>query len=495
MVVPDDHVHAARLRSLAVAEPGASRVVELGTLGLDLVRTEHFGTLVHEFHHFWQVMAFPFQYLQALRELNFLLSVVHSLALIPGRLSTREFELDQPWRDTLMAPTRTMAVQVANDTLVLHEETADESASPSAWALSETGLLEASTSIFEFQALAGASGDAAGYQRWLNVSRSRYSSVFRLLSQFWDADEAYAALPSLVRAAFHTTEPCATFANLLVEAPRQIGPAHPLGSDVYFARVYDLLADVLPTVRGSDYPAATSPRPPWAQAPYFISESDGRQWLEPDSIHLATPVAEAYYEARARDIIAMSDLLRPHDRAVIDRLWAVGPPFITMTFRHPGVLMRDSVTVVSPILGDSTLHPAHEWADLGTEGAEVTVRGAMAELLRLRGVGLTLANVPLGLRHHCHHHSCPMHETGVCRFWTAIPRRWDRCTFPAWFAAASNHVLTRAGDLVPRSAYRDFPEDWPEGWRVCAGMTQRDWLARSDLTAKSKRPMSWPHLE
>ena len=497
MLVPEAYPKADLLRTLAEAPASLTRSLGLVQIGLELLRSEYESTMVHEFHHFFQLVAFPFQYLQALRELCLVMGLLQSIAG-PYRdevLTLDQIELPSIWEWTLSAPTRGWALSVVDDALRILAPDLDAGAEgvPSPSSISEVALLEESTSVFEFQALRGERGSGEEYRAWLRQGPARYSAVFRWLERRFGTDETYAALPALARASFHTTEPCVTFATLLKEAPARIAPAASIGSDSYYLRVVDLLADLLPTLReGSNYPAPNEPRPAPPSEPLFIRPADVARWITAEPWQMAGAAAAFYYSGLVDGTFETTDLLRPFDPQALSRLWTLTPMMLIIRLRHPGVLPRDAIGVVSPLVASVPWPPDQAGTQAENNSRPVSYRDAAGELQRIRAVGLALARVPLAIGHNCHHTDCPIHRFGACRWWTAIPREWPQCTFPAWFAGATNHVVTTMGDLAPLAFYSGLPPEWPAGWRRFAGLTEYDWLTNHPSHDVTGLGPEWP---
>lgn len=67
----------------------------------------------------------------------------------------------------------------------------------------------------------GAEGTGKGYRRWIREpQRPRYSTTFNFLARVLGEENAYVALPALVRAAFCTTHPLEVFASLVAMTVR-----------------------------------------------------------------------------------------------------------------------------------------------------------------------------------------------------------------------------------------------------------------------------------
>jgi hypothetical protein len=494
MLVPQDHPQAKRVESLALAPPGEERSRGLTEVCQEMLVSDYGSTWVHESHHFLQLLTFPFQYLQALREL---LTVTGLLSALHGPYRDEVLTLDASplppeYSWTYFAPVRAWGLAYGDNELrVIGPATdADVPVQLSPSSVSEAALLEESTSIFEFQASHGEPGTGSAYRAWLSAGPSRYSAVFRWLARLWGTEEAYAALPALVRAAFHTTEPCVAFALLL---KARVAPARELGSEAYYVRALDLLADLLPTLReGTNYPAYTEPRPAPSDRPLFIRESDLDRWIAVEPRQLVAVLAGIYRRGLAQGHFLTSDLFRPFESEVLGRLGRLSPLMLVMSLRHPAVLPRDTVGAVNPLVADLELPPEHVWSKLGGKDRPITYGDAVVQLQRMRAVGLALARVPLTIGHNCHHTECPLHKAGVCRWWTAIPRQWTECAFPAWFALETNHIVTTMGDLAPRKFYSTLPSEWPDGWKRFSRFTQRDWLTKGPSVKTGPGEAKWP---
>lgn len=109
--------------------------------------------------------------------------------------------------------------------------------------LTETQLIEEDASIFQYKTEIGGPGTGKGYYRYLQ-ERGRYTMAFKFLANMIGVDNAYIALPPLVRAAFMTTWPMTTFSNLVAFTVR-VSKNIPtdLGINDYFKYLIDALED------------------------------------------------------------------------------------------------------------------------------------------------------------------------------------------------------------------------------------------------------------
>lgn len=107
--------------------------------------------------------------------------------------------LSPEWRETFYAPTTLYRLGGSREAGVSIDpcDPRDRRGND----LSESDLIEEDASIFQYKVEIGADGTGQGYARWLH-EKHRYTMVFKFLSRLLGPENAYTALPPLVRADF-----------------------------------------------------------------------------------------------------------------------------------------------------------------------------------------------------------------------------------------------------------------------------------------------------
>src|ERR1700691_4394142 len=153
-----------------------------------MLETELMPTLLHEWHHFLQMIAYPFQYLQACRELKLALLVAESVRQQPDEtFRLHEFQLGQGYREVVRAPVR--ALRIIEDgryfTVAEEETPADRRDHRD---ISETYLAEEATNVFVYRQSGGTESGRA-FSTWLEQT-STYEVALLFLESFWKPGEA-----------------------------------------------------------------------------------------------------------------------------------------------------------------------------------------------------------------------------------------------------------------------------------------------------------------
>jgi len=484
LLIPQSHVaHGLAVELASRPAREGQQAGAIFQLGIAMLETELKPTLLHEWHHFLQMIAYPFQYLQACRELKLALLVAESVRQQPDEtFRLHEFQLGQGYREVVRAPVRAMRIiEDGRYFTVAEEETPADRRDHRD--ISETYLAEEATNVFVYRQSGGTESGRA-FSTWLQQA-STYEVVFRFLERVWNADEAYLALTPLVQAAFFTTEPCAGFVALVNYClQRGLLPSR-LGIDEFYNQLIALVSRLEPV-----YPDADSPRETEAQGKFFmIRMADFLALVEREVLHPAMPIARAYLTRLRRNQKALRELLHPLPQPLFRELRkSFTPAFTSIQIRPEGYPRRSSVVQPNSLL----LEPVpdrHPFQDLRVNGLPPAYAQAALEIQRRKDLGFSLmTQAARRIEHRCPHVSCPMHAGGASRRWFPVPPTWQECPFPGWFAHNTAHIVDPATSMVlpmgrrPRSSRRARTEllaSWPEGWRRFLSFTEQDWLRAS----------------
>jgi hypothetical protein len=387
----------------------------------------HYPLVVHEWAHMLQAIAYPGVYLAAVRAL-----VLGERIWIELQEDPEDWPLRRPvptaWWSTIQMPTQPWRFWV-DDQLVVQAAVADRS-DRRRNEIAETDLLEEDASIFQYKVEIGADGSGQGYRRWLS-EQHRYRSCFKFLVGLLGVEEAYVALPGIVRACFRTTSPLLTFVRLvratLVETPRTLAKRD---ADAYLRWAMDV------TERGLGLPRAPIEFSTLADTTdAFV---DDRAW--------ATLIESGWHPLQqlARTIRAESDgdpaapewLLHPWQQfqrspqrpsqEFFDTYW---PPLAAVAVAHRELLTGDAILMISErkYMPDADERKAFYFA--------------MTSILRRHIAFQIFGGHHDDLPHPCPHHQCEYHATGLCQRWPNIPSDPRDCPFPQWFSQHSGRRI------------------------------------------------------
>ncbi len=480
LLIPANHVTHA----LAVQLSGPTRDAEQGTLvarlGIGLLSTRFEPTLLHEWHHFLQMLAYPFQYLQACRELKLLLGLVEMANQDPGlSFDLHSLEIHPAGREMLRAPARSARIIHAGDLYTVEEEETAPGERDDR-DISETLLAEEATSVFVYRTTGGAE-DGRAYRDWLDQHHS-YEATFSFLERLWGPDEAFLALTPLVQASFFTTEPCAGFLALVNHCCKHRLRPSELGVTEFYRQLFGLLTRLPPV-----YLDADAPRESWAQGRIFmIRAADFAGLVEREVLHPARPVALAYIERLKSDQARWLELLTPLPTETLSELrGGFQPAYTSIQLRPEGHHGYASVALPNKLLLEP-VPEGHPYRQTPLHGKIPTYAQAGLEIQRLKDVGLGMVTRAASrIDHRCPHAECPMYQTGASRRWFPVPPSWPECPFPAWYAHHTRHVIDPLTSRVvplggtgrrPGGARGGPLDSWPDGWRRYLGWSTRQWL-------------------
>ena len=491
LLIPSSHVNHALAAQLSGPTRNAEQGSQVGMLGIALLSTEFEATLLHEWHHFLQMLSYPFQYLQACRELKLLLGLVEMVSQ-DSSLSFDLHALPIPpaMRELLRAPARAARIVTVGD----FHTVADEEIPPGERDdrdISETLLAEEATSVFVYRMTGGAE-DGQAYRDWLDRNHS-YEATFRFLDRLWGPDDAFLALTPLVQASFFTTEPCAGFLALVNHCCRHRLRPSELGVTEFYRRLFGLLTRLPPV-----YPDADAPRETWARGRLFmIRAADFAGLVEREVLHPARPVALAYIERLKSDLARWLDLLAPLPAETFRTLRGdFQPAYTSVQLRPEGHHGYGSVAMPNKLLL-GPVPEGHPYRQVPVHGKIPSCAQAGLEIQRLKDAGLGMVTQAASrVDHRCPHADCPMRQSGASRRWFPVPPSWPECPFPAWYAHHTRHGIDPlAGRVVPlggigrRPARAGGPLDsWPSGWSRYLDWSTLQWL-------EAGSPVAMPELD
>lgn len=449
-------------------------------LGMAMLQTEFLPTLLHEWHHFLQLIAYPFRYLQACRELKLAVNVAESVRLQPDiRFRLHELPVNRAYREVFRAPVRAMRIIEWGDYFsVAEDETPADQCDHRD--ISETYLAEEATNIFVYRQTGGKE-DGRAYSQWLQRSNT-YEVCFRFLERVWDADEAYLALTPLVQASFFTTEPCAGFVALVNYClQRGLLPSR-LGVDEFYNRLIALVSRLQRV-----YPDADAPRETEALGKFhMIALVDYLALVDREVIHPAMPIAKLYAARLRDDPRSLRELLHPLPETAFRELrQRYMPTYTSFRIRPEGSPGFGSVVIPNDLLV-GPVPDGHPYGGLLINGKPPAYAQAALEVQRLKDLGFSLVTRSASrIEHRCPHTSCPIYPTGASRRWFPVPPTWQECPFPGWFAYYTAHMVDPETSIIepmgkrPRASRRARQEllaSWPDGWKGYLSFTGADWL-------------------
>lgn len=450
----------------------------LGSMSFAYLMAEAPGTRWHEWHHFLQTLAYPFQYVQMCRHLAFALGVVNSLQTYSDQFEFRRVPVEEQWLETHLAPARLYRVVEDEDGLgvarIVEPKERDDRD------ICEIELLEEATNIFVYRAEDGPE-DGSAYSAWLRRGGTKYEVVFRLLSRLLGEMDAYLALGPLVQAAFFTTEPCAAFVMLVNLCLRDGLRPSLFGVDDFYASLLNFVSAALPSI----VPDALAPREtPRLGKLFRITMSGLAQVIEEEYMQVARPIARKYVTRLREEPATRVELLHPMTEQDRVRLWQdFSPPVLNMQLHVQGQRIPGSTMMMNRQLFTIEMPSDHPWKAIAKEAKADNYFTLYIITQRMKDTGLALATSTNDrIPHRCVHKACPYYATNACRRWFPIPDDWRTCTFPGWLLNATGHALVPGtGVLEPGKSFRHgWPTWWETDWKHSAFASFDAWFKAAE---------------
>ena len=455
------HVHARR-EDL----PGGAPAQEADAATSNEWFAEYLGAqgafvLEHESRHVHQIMAYPALYLRAIREYHWALAALadfrergdleydptgqYSIVLDPSAPEVR-FLTDNYRTTVVLCPagcTHDGRVVWGNDPLLDQVDRIRF--------ISETTLLEAEALVIQYR-LATRRGFVGGFRSWARARRvnpSAVNDIVTVLCGTRDREPIERAvlnlIPALVWHAFHTSRPATAFFNFL--------DALLAGSDVEGLRSVDIdmLFGIVGSVRfephfldhcplfdpGSFNELAHKGMPTTESFVQFDESSATWQALvavEP-GYALSGAIAFRVPDGRWPDPLDFVDP-RPD---MIERLQIAYPPSAYVLRVAPGRTQDSGGGFYRRWI------PRTPWRDRDSDnfGGRLVLLEVAQTLLANVYVVVPRPEAQYGgdVQPTCWHVACPVHPTGLCRFWDSIPGDYRQCEYLQTMPEVMQHLI------------------------------------------------------
>jgi|GEM_PF-5920180 len=403
----------------------------LSQIALKVLVTDFRGTYYHEWHHCLQAIFYPYYYLQSWRELSIALNILADLRHSSQTATLGQISLPPESYETITHTSMVYGIEIEHGMLKLvPRELADLRPSD----ITLTDLIEDATSIFQFKVENASEGSGTAYRQWIRGRRSVYSNVFTLLSKLMGVDAAYVALPPLVQLSFATTGPVTAFLSLVNYTLRTHTPPEVLGCDLYYKALRSRCAA---TFTGKD-PDPNSPTS--SDELTFMDLETYRRLVANTPNHTVYPLALRYLDLVSTDPSVENSLFhpyRPDVQTLLNEYFL--PPITVIRLYYELLQARDTLLIVNPWL------VSQPWPQI----PDITYSDYLREVMKRKDLAYSLfSDINNYLEHNCHHAECPYYPTNVCRRWSAVPKDWAQCPFPAWFATITGRSIdVTSGEL------------------------------------------------
>lgn len=403
---------------------------------------EVYNLLVHESHHYWQSIHYPFLFY-----INFL--EYHSLCLMRLKLESIEdnsIAIGSLFVEPIYKINFTYCSDKFryfwndNNQLSIRIDDVVDNSKYDIDVFCLNDLIEEATMIFQYKVLEAAPGAEHYFLKMQNPANRGYKKLYKFLIRRFSPAYAYHFIPILVQLAFHTTEPKSMFMNLV-----NMTILHGLSEGKYSDMDYGVLKSILEThvdpVHFSVHETmAIEKMPVGVINSDFYREIVNFSHSNKLSIHYPLSVhALKYIDLIFTDKKIEETLIRVNQNNFIEILDRFYPFAIHFNF-------LDQETRNTALLCWSP-----DFTEIEIDETMVSYSYIIKEQMNMQDVTVNLFfNVHKETPHHCDHKDCPYYSMLLCSKWNSIPKRFENCRFPAWFAIHYHYKLSPVENLLLR---------------------------------------------
>ncbi|KAF2328092.1 hypothetical protein [Flavobacterium ginsenosidimutans] len=383
----------------------------------------------HELHHYLQGIAYPYLYYLTCIEMKTLFLAHHQINTHKEEIDISDskfIRVEQSYYTNLSYQLYNYRFEWKGDKLTIDNNEINPEADENVFCTND--LVENSTSIFHYKIIYGENASAEGYWKWLrNPANKSYKNLFLFLSNRLGYEMIYEFLPVISLLSFYTTEPLHALCTLFnkVEYFGDDSLNYPKKGRIILSMTYQHL-----DFGFSDYTFITD-------TPVgFITDEQIKKFLdETETFHLHSP-SKQFFEERE---IYEDALLNPSKNKNFDLL--------AKNFRP--------IAIHYNFTDFQTRHTAFHYnipADVDRNNVELEI----AEMAKIKDTVLSLTSrFNTVLPRTCHHGNCTYFKLNLCHRWNAIPKDYNFCSFPSWFALNFNKEIDPIKErLLPLSEKR-----------------------------------------
>ena len=382
---------------------------------------------VHEFHHYWQSLFYPFLYFVHVIEYMTIQEIAKSIRLTNIQIiPINGIKIHPEFRTNLEYLTISFTLVWDSEQLSLQQDPSGNKNNGSVWeSFTFNDFIEDPTSIFEYK-MTTADPNGGGYSAWLkNPANNAYKKLYRFLEKIVGSENAYNILPMLVQVAFHTTEPASGLCNVFNYWYRMKN----LKAKSFFPTFHDyldtkFLLEIHYPVKDIDFnePIALSHLPTVYIGEKIIENLIAFNFSVGQELNYY-PLADHFrkYQANRSSSPEVENFLfdpKPN----IGSLLREFEPFAIHQFIIDFHGRNSTITVGKDF--------AHKKFNNDTWTFSQLLKELMKSVTTTQAIISDHLNV---LPHNCHHLKCPYYPLGKCRGWNAIPQNYETCGFPFWF--------------------------------------------------------------
>lgn len=407
------------------ASPDIKEELTLENIRYNLQSPEFKSLMIHESHHYWQSLFYPYLFY-----INFL--EFHTLSVLRLQFETlpdQVIELDK----LKVVPKIHHNLYYCSDNflyrwkpdglleIITENITADSRFQSDTFSIND--LIEDATTIFQYKALHTDASDE-NYFRWSQNPVNRgYKKLYKFLTKKMGRSYAYHFIPILVQLAFHTTEPASMFMNL-VNITIQFGLNKGPFSKSDYAIVKEILQKFIEPVDFSvDEMLLINDMPVGFITPDFHRQVIDYAYSNPTSVHYPLSVhGKKHIDLVSKDLKWEEALINVrHDNfsALMDAYYpfAIHFNFIDQKTKDTAIL------TASP-----------DYKNIVIKGELIDYSYIIKEQLNLQDVTINLFfDIHRETPNQCDHSACSLYQLQLCKKWNSVPIKYEDCRFPYWF--------------------------------------------------------------
>jgi len=381
--------------------------------------------LIHESHHYWQSLFYPFLFY-----VNYL--EYQSLSLMRLQmedLPDLEVKLGSLFADPKMLYNLTYCVRnfrycwSEDGKLEANEQDLNDNSKFEEDVFCLNDLIEDATTIFEFKAQHEDANANSFFLYIQSPKNKRYKKLYKFLYRRFGASYPYHFIPMLVQLAFHTTEPISMFCNLV-----NMTVFHGLDEEPFSAFDYGLMKAALEqnlkeidfSIKEmlfiQDMPVGLIGRNFQRKIIDFAFGNDLTVHF-PLSVH-AQKCLDAL-ENGSESEEALININVGHLSELLKKYYpfAIHFNFLDQNARNSAILMQSK-----------------DYEKIVIKGQELDYQFILTEQLNLQDTMLNLfSSIHRNTPHQCSHKECPYYQMLLCSKWNSIPLHFEDCRFPIWF--------------------------------------------------------------
>jgi len=371
------------------------------------------GLFIHEFHHYWQSIFYPFLYyiswIEFTTYINFRAEFLESDNI---SMTLDEILNNKTYSENTSASVFPFYLDYQDGIFIILDEVTDKDA----FYFTLMDLIEEATTVFQYKATVS-EPNTSDFFFWIQNPRNKsYKKLQKYLRRYASMESIYNNFQACVQLAFHTTAPPEMFVILFNYALKQ-------NLDSSTKEGYYSLKKVLDRVPNIDdnatlYTNYLRIKPVRITTSFLNKLSETGNFLQghyPLSIHVAKYLKNSLMN-KDQELI----LIHPTDENIK----------VLMIEFHPYAIHYNFTDLTGR---NSTLHVSDEFLKIEVQGIFKDYSYLIMDFMAVVGtIQSIFTKIHESTPHLCHHTACTYHKFNYCRRFNTIPFDHADCYFPDW---------------------------------------------------------------